>query len=135
MALYPELSTQTEISTVSDLDCSASAVTVTEVSTQIEVSTVLEISTQIDVSTQIEVSTVLEVSTQVEVSTVVSEVVASCSTIEEEEEVNHCAGPPCGNGGTCFNLTVQYRCECPEGWTGTNCDTGMYLMTSGAQDK
>ena len=126
-----QVSTVTEVST--EVTTQTEVSTVIEVSTQIAVSTVFQVSTQTDISTVIEVSTVLEISTQIEVSTVVSEVVASCSAIEEEEEVNHCAGPPCGNGGTCFNLTDGYLCQCAEGWTGTDCETGtlykIYLCT------
>lgn len=31
---------------------------------------------------------------------------------------------PCLHGGTCVNLMGGYRCECPEGWIGKDCNRG-----------
>ncbi len=36
---------------------------------------------------------------------------------------NHCDPSPCQNGGSCVNDANGYTCECPAGYTGTNCET------------
>ena len=41
----------------------------------------------------------------------------------DECSVNNGNGP-CGNGGQCNNTSGGYTCTCPEGWTGTDCQTG-----------
>ena len=35
--------------------------------------------------------------------------------------VNQCDSAPCENGGTCFVVATGYRCFCPTGYEGTNC--------------
>ncbi|RMX59194.1 hypothetical protein pdam_00007743 [Pocillopora damicornis] len=37
---------------------------------------------------------------------------------------NPCLSNPCQNGGTCedINSNTAYKCRCPEGYTGTNCE-------------
>ena len=33
-----------------------------------------------------------------------------------------CKPQPCLNGGTCQNFGTFYKCICPKGYTGTNCE-------------
>ena len=40
-------------------------------------------------------------------------------------ELNECSSSPCLNNGTCFSDLNNYRCECPVGFTGQNCE-GMF---------
>lgn len=45
-------------------------------------------------------------------------------------EINECLViRPCQNGAECVNTPGSYRCICPPGWTGTNCEIGMYKQT------
>lgn len=38
-------------------------------------------------------------------------------------EINPCDESPCKNGGHCEHTGPgQYECQCPEGYTGTNCE-------------
>jgi EGF-like domain len=39
-----------------------------------------------------------------------------------------CDSNPCGNGGTCENVGDGYRCTCPAGWTGDNCEVREYML-------
>ena len=38
-------------------------------------------------------------------------------------DVNECASNPCQNGGSCYDGISQYSCDCPDGFTGTKCQT------------
>lgn len=45
-------------------------------------------------------------------------------------EINECLViRPCQNGAECVNTPGSYRCICPPGWTGTNCEIGMGKQT------
>ena len=41
-------------------------------------------------------------------------------------DLNYCGSHhPCANGGTCINAEPdQYRCACPDGYSGKNCERG-----------
>ncbi len=34
----------------------------------------------------------------------------------------------CVNGGTCIINGADFLCNCPTGWTGTNCETPDYML-------
>eukprot|EP01045_Picozoa_sp_COSAG04_P002069 COSAG04_NODE_73_length_29016_cov_7.345472_3_plen_576_part_00 len=38
------------------------------------------------------------------------------------DPVNECAPAPCQNGGTCYDGTGMFECQCPEGWAGDTCE-------------
>jgi len=40
-----------------------------------------------------------------------------------ETSIDHCAGNPCLNGGTCTDGVDSYTCSCIDGYTGTDCET------------
>ena len=39
--------------------------------------------------------------------------------------INYCLSSPCQNGATCSSLAGQYSCNCPSGFTGLNCASGL----------
>lgn len=42
-------------------------------------------------------------------------------------EIDPCSLLPCQNGATCQRLTgFDYICQCPPGFSGTDCDIGMF---------
>ena len=41
-------------------------------------------------------------------------------------EINPCDAKPCLNGGTCKASDNGYSCQCPDKFTGDNCETCMY---------
>lgn len=43
-------------------------------------------------------------------------------------EINECVSNPCKNGGICENLVNSYRCSCPTGFTGTNCEGKLFCF-------
>ena len=45
-------------------------------------------------------------------------------------QVNPCDARPCQNGGRCTSSGNQYRCECPSGFTGRNCEQSEYLTNA-----
>lgn len=44
--------------------------------------------------------------------------------------INHCLENLCQNGGTCINSIEKYTCICQAGYSGTNCENGMYSGVS-----
>ena len=54
-------------------------------------------------------------------------------------EINECDPNPCLNGGTCFDLIQDYRCNCTWPFNGRNCEniTGseIYLLISNFFDQ
>lgn len=47
-----------------------------------------------------------------------------------ETDVNECQSAPCRNGGICRDLINSYRCDCPIGYTGTNCEGKKLFFSS-----
>jgi len=41
-----------------------------------------------------------------------------------------CSTEPCENGATCVVVTTGYKCVCPSGFVGNNCETGKSTGTS-----
>ena len=37
-----------------------------------------------------------------------------------------CGPNPCQNGGSCIDAVNGYKCDCKDGYTGDNCQTGEY---------
>ena len=45
-------------------------------------------------------------------------------------DTNECEGNnPCQNGGTCENKKGTYKCICPDGYAGFNCEISKGLFT------
>lgn len=44
-------------------------------------------------------------------------------------DVDECASSPCLHHGSCNDGVDMYRCTCRPGYTGVNCQTGIYLFT------
>ena len=57
-----------------------------------------------------------------EVNTETPEQITSCPT--PQPEVDHCAGNPCNNWGTCYNTTRGHVCLCHQYYIGDNCENG-----------
>lgn len=36
-------------------------------------------------------------------------------------DISECASNPCQNGGTCVEGANQYKCTCPQSWSGSHC--------------
>ena len=39
-------------------------------------------------------------------------------------DINECNSSPCENGAICTDTINSYTCDCVEGHTGANCETG-----------
>ena len=51
-------------------------------------------------------------------------------------EIDDCLSIPCQNGGKCTDGVLSYQCNCPDGFTGTICETGRkheHQMQSGVK--
>lgn len=46
------------------------------------------------------------------------------------QDINECASSPCENGGYCHDGINSFTCNCVNGFTGTLCETGMYVKVS-----
>ena len=42
--------------------------------------------------------------------------------------MNECDADPCQNGGICNDHVNGYTCNCTDGYTGTHCETGKYII-------
>ena len=42
-------------------------------------------------------------------------------------DTNECGSNPCMNDATCHDEVNAYNCTCVEGYTGYNCETGVYF--------
>ena len=42
-------------------------------------------------------------------------------------DVNECESNPCQNGGTCGDEINSYNCSCLAGYSGLDCESGMYI--------
>ena len=49
-------------------------------------------------------------------------------------DVDECQSEPCKNGGTCRDLPGSFACYCPEGFVGTQCETGRDLPILGQRE-
>ena len=45
-------------------------------------------------------------------------------------DINECESNPCLNGGNCTDLLAAYTCHCIDGYSGTNCETGMFQFSA-----
>lgn len=51
--------------------------------------------------------------------------------LHHSPDVDECQSEPCKNGGTCWDLPGSFTCYCPEGFVGTQCETGRDLPFPG----
>ena len=43
-------------------------------------------------------------------------------TVVHFSAINDCSSNPCINAGTCIDLKDDFRCKCPEGYSGRFCE-------------
>ena len=48
----------------------------------------------------------------------------------ESLDANECDPNPCQNEGSCVDGDDEYTCDCADGWTGNNCQTGSFTKKS-----
>ena len=46
-----------------------------------------------------------------------------CIILFISDEIPCSSDNPCINGGTCIGTLLNYQCLCPNGYTGTNCES------------
>ena len=51
-----------------------------------------------------------------------------CFLIELFSDIDECKNNPCKNGGKCTNTHGSYRCSCPSGFSGKNCENGKEMI-------
>jgi len=54
----------------------------------------------------------------------VSDKYFSILIISPVADIDECDSNPCQNGATCNDLVGEYRCDCVNGTTGVQCETG-----------
>ena len=42
-------------------------------------------------------------------------------------DINECSSNPCQNGGTCVDGINSHTCNCDLGYSGDNCEIGIYI--------
>ena len=47
----------------------------------------------------------------------------SCHTIWYNLDIDDCKETPCDNGGKCIDGIASYKCVCPIGFQGIDCET------------
>ena len=45
-------------------------------------------------------------------------------------DVDNCLSSPCQNGGECHDIEAEFFCNCPDGFTGDRCETGIDACAS-----
>ena len=44
--------------------------------------------------------------------------------------MDECVNNPCQNGASCVNSDGGYSCQCAAGWTGDECNQGVFFCSS-----
>ena len=51
------------------------------------------------------------------------QILKSCYTILYNSDIDDCKETPCDNGGKCVDGIASYKCVCPIGFQGIDCET------------